>query len=136
MNRDQIFVSYSHADSEWLKRLQIVLTPLRRRGLLKVWADTDITPGQRWKEEIKQALAKAKVAVLLVSPDFLASDFIDKHELPPLLEEARKGGLTILWIPIRPSLYWETEIDHYQAVYDPRALTGLTTQAAKRCGTS
>ncbi len=129
MNRDQIFISYSHVDGDWLKRLQIVIAPLRRKGILKVWADTDIIPGQLWKEEIKQALARAKVAVLLVSPDFLASDFIDKHELPPLLEEARKGGLTILWIPIRPSLYQETDIVHYQAVYDPKTSLSLLSPA-------
>jgi formylglycine-generating enzyme required for sulfatase activity len=120
MARDQVFISYSHADSDWLERLQTMLVPLQRRGMLDVWADTRIQPGQLWKEEIQKALARAKVAVLLVSPDFLASEFIYENELPKLLEAASKEGLTILWIPVRPSLCKETAIARFQAAYDPK----------------
>ena len=73
MSRDQVFISYSQQDSHWLERLQTVLKPLQRQGMLDVWADTRIQPGQVRKEKIQQALARAKVAVLLVSPDFLES---------------------------------------------------------------
>jgi formylglycine-generating enzyme required for sulfatase activity len=128
MNRDQVFISYSHADSEWLKRLQTMLAPLQRQGALDVWADTRIQPGQLWKEEIEKALARAKVAVLLVSPDFLASEFIARHEFPTLLEAASKEGLIIFWVPVRHSLYEETDIARYQAAYDPR--TPLSTLTA------
>jgi len=120
MTRDQVFISYSHADSDWLQRLQTMLSPLQRQGTLDIWADTRIQPGQLWKEEIQKALARAKVAVLLVSPDFLASEFIHKDELPPLLEASRKEGLTILWVPVRHSLYKATTIAHFQAACDPK----------------
>lgn len=120
MVRDQVFISYSHADGEWLERLQIMLAPLQRKGAIDVWADTCIQAGQPWQEEIKKALARAKVAVLLVSPDFLHSEFIHKDELPPLLEASRKEGLTILWVPVRHSLYKATSIAHFQAVCDPK----------------
>ena len=66
------------------------------------------------------ALAQTKVAVLLVTPDFLASDFIHEHELGPLLKEAKRGGVTILWVPIHYSAYMQTELQFYKAVVDPR----------------
>ena len=85
MKRSQVFVSYSHADAEHLQRLRVHLRPFERAGLVDVWADTRLRPGQRWRQEIELALERAAVSILLVSADFLASDFVADNELPPLL---------------------------------------------------
>src|SRR5262245_50873128 len=81
----QVFISYSHKDKEWLERLLIFLNPLERNGIIKCWADTKIDAGGKWKQEIKQAIESASAAILLISADFIASDFIATDELPPLL---------------------------------------------------
>jgi hypothetical protein len=117
--RSQIFISYSHKDRKWLDMLQTTLKPLIRGGEIKLWDDTRIKAGSLWREDIEKALATAKAAVLLVSPDFLASDFISAHELPRLLEAAKDEGLKILWLAVRSSMYQNTEVERYQALNDP-----------------
>lgn len=122
----EVFISYSHADRKTLEELLLHLKPLRDRKLLDCWSDREIDAGQLWREEIERALGSAKVAVLLVSPSFLASDFIAQNELPPLLADAQRGKLTILWVPVSHSLYRHTEVAHYQAAHPSnRPLDGL-----------
>ena len=65
-----------------------------------VWSDTALRAGDAWREQIDAQLARCAVAVLLVSPNFLASSFIAERELPVILQRARAGNLRIVWIPL------------------------------------
>lgn len=127
-----VFVSYSHADAAWLERLKVHLRPLVRKGALNLWDDTRISPGQAWQEEVAAALARARVAVLLVSADFLASDFVVNNELPPLLHRAASGGVLILPVMIGHCLWEREELARYQCVNPPdRPLSSMTTADAE-----
>jgi hypothetical protein len=113
-----VFVSYSRRDKRWLKDLRTMLAPLVRDSVVDVWWDGAIKPSQRWREEIEAALASARVAVLLVSPHFLASDFIVNEELAFLLEAARQRRVDIHWALLAPCLYEKTPLKDLQALHD------------------
>lgn len=129
--RDQIFISYSSENKKWLQMLELYLKPLIASHKIKVWSDTQIQPGEQWKQEIDDALSSTRVAVLLVSPEFLASEFIGKVELPFLLEASNKGEIQILWIAVSPSAYKYTEIARFQAAIDPKEPLDTLTKAER-----
>lgn len=118
---NDVFISYSHDDKEWLDRLHKTLKPLLRNKTITPWDDTQIRVGAKWKDDIEKALSEAKAAVLLVSQNFLASDFIASEEVPELLKSASTKGLKIIWVPISDCLWEETEIANYQAAYSPKS---------------
>lgn len=119
-NSLSVFISYSHNDTVFLKRLQVHLKQLEREGRVDRWDDTRIKSGQDWKAEIKTALSKAGVAVLLLSADFLASDFIDSDEMPEILAAAEANGLTVLPVIVKPCRFTrDKRISKFQAVNDP-----------------
>lgn len=120
LTRTKVFISYSHRDAKWLARIETHLKPLKRKYEIDIWSDTKIKPGSNWKEEIAKAIKAAKVAILLVSADFLSSDFIASNELPPLLSAAEKEGALILPVILSPSYFSKTEtLSQFQAVNDP-----------------
>jgi hypothetical protein len=95
-----------------------MLRPLLRQNAISVWDDSHIKPGDQWQREIEQALARANVAVLLVSADFLNSDYIAEQELLPLLKAAKENGVTILWVYLKNCLFEETPVKDYQAAHN------------------
>jgi TIR domain len=104
-----LVISYSHQDEVLMRRLLSHLKPFVDLGMLWVFSDAAISAGSAFRGEILKAIDNAQVAVLLVSADFLSSDFIREVELPRILERHRAGELQILpvlvqdvawdWIP-------------------------------------
>lgn len=121
-----VFISYSHKDRRWLDDLHSMLSPLGEADSVQIWWDGKIKPSDEWRKEIENALSSARVAVLLVSRHFLASDFIAEVELPYLLEAARLHKVKILWLLVSPCLYEHTLLKDFQAVNDvARPLSSL-----------
>ena len=117
--RNHAFISYSHKDKRYLQELHNHLVPYVRSEMIDVWDDTLIQPGTKWQEEIEKALQSAKVAVLLVSSDFLASKFISNIELPLLLAANKQEGVIILPVIVRPCIFTNIDLTQIQSVNTP-----------------
>jgi hypothetical protein len=132
-----VFVCYAHADNEstdpgkrWLNRLLEQLQPLVLQDKVRAWSDTEIEIGEHWDKSIKAQLPVAKVAVLLVSPAFLASKYIRNSELPVLLMNAMNEGLTVLPVILRSCLFAETKFKYPDPASGPQELSLSIFQAA------
>lgn len=102
--RSKVFISYSHNDRDVMEKLYQHLTPYIRVEQLSAFIDTHLRLG-KWRSQIDTAIASTKVAVLLVSPDFLQSDFIVNKELLPFVRAAKKGDVVICPVLVSPCAY-------------------------------
>ena len=100
--RPTVFVSYSHQDEAWKDRLVKQLRVLELEGDLEVWDDRRIAAGDDWQAEIEEAMAEAQAAVLLISADFLISEFIRSKEVPELLRRHESEGLRVIPLIVDP----------------------------------
>jgi len=125
--RDQVFISYSHQDAEWMDKIRSHLTVIQQTDRLDIWSDERIEAGQYWQQEIDAAIAKARVAVLLLTPDFFSSKFIQNDELPKILKRHREDGLFLYAVPIRHGAYQQSVLGEIQhASDDAQPLGGLS----------
>jgi len=116
----KIFVSYSHRDSAWLDRFKEVIAPYLKteNAELELWTDAEIEPGDQWFSEISSALERAGVVVLLVSRNFLASEFIMTHELPRIMQAADDKSVRLFWVYLSPAATDAINLDRFQAAHD------------------
>jgi tetratricopeptide (TPR) repeat protein len=97
-----VFISYSHVDETWKDKLAIQLGVLAAESRLDVWDNRRIPAVGDWYPEIEQAMNAARVAVLLISADFLISRFIRGKEVPDILRRRKEEGLRVVPILVRP----------------------------------
>ena len=86
-----LFISYSHRDEVWRNELVRHLRVLERSGILRIWETSEIQAGANWAAEVMEKLQQADLAVILVSPDALASDYIVDKELGAVASEGVEG---------------------------------------------
>ncbi len=122
-----VFVSYSHEDKDALDTLMPYLKQLELNEHIELWSDRLIGVGEDWYAEIAEKLDSAKVAVLIITQNFLASRFCKHEEVPVLLQRARRGELAIFPV-LFETCFWEDEPWLRRLQMVPEASTPLDQQ--------
>lgn len=123
----RLFISYSHRDEKWYQKILLHLSPVLRNTEIIVFDDSIVRPGEDWRAAIEKAVTTSDMILILASPDYLASDYIQEQELPHLLRRAEENNAVILWVALSPAMYRESELKYYQSVNNPdRPLSSLS----------
>ena len=101
-SRIKVFYSYAHEDEACVEAIKSSLQPLRASGAIHEWYDRDIRPGQDWNRTIDKNLDESKIVLFLVSPDFVASDYIIGVEVKRAIELHWQRFTHIVPIIVRP----------------------------------
>ena len=98
----QVFVSYSYKDSTLREELETHLKILQRQGLIQTWSDRCLLPGDEWANAIDDNLNRADIILLLISADFIASDYCYELEMQQAMERHHQREATVIPILLRP----------------------------------
>ena len=123
----KVFYSYSHEDEELRKLLETHLSLLRRQRLINEWHDRCITAGYEWQDEIDQHLENAQLILLLISPDFIASDYCYEVEIKRALAKHDTGAARVVPIILRPADWQHSPFSKLQCLpTDAKPITTWT----------
>jgi TIR domain len=111
-----LFYSYSHRDEALRGELEAHLSFLRRSKLIAEWHDRMIGAGDEWKGQIDRQLASADIILLLVSADFIASDYCWGEEMTKALARHQLGEAKVIPVILRPCRWHRTPLGSLQAV--------------------
>ena len=123
----RVFCSYAHRDEHYLEVLKTWLVGLEREGLIEQWHDRMIPPGDEWEEAIAENLENSQLVLLLVTPDFMASQYIYEKEIDRAIERHKRGEARVIPIIVRPAPWEGTALDRLQAL--PKNARAITTWA-------
>ncbi len=112
----EVFCSYAHEDEAWLRKLETHLSLLKQQGLISLWHDRLISPGTNWVQAIDSRLETASVILLLVSADFLASDYCYSIEMKRALERQEAGEARVVPILVSHVDWSHAPFAHLQAL--------------------
>lgn len=115
-NKKSVFISYAHEDKDLQQRLRSHLATLRRSEKISDWSDQELLPGEAWEDKIVGKLRSADIILLLVSNDFINSDFIWENELPIALERHKRGEAIVVPVILRPCQWMELPIGRLQGL--------------------
>jgi hypothetical protein len=112
----KIFLSFSHKDDAFHERLDTALAGLKRSGLIQIWDDRRISPGADWEKKLSSKLDEAEIVLLLISPDFIASDYCVGREMRRAMENVEAGRQTVIPVILRPYVWPQAEFNKLQGL--------------------
>src|SRR5688500_17695326 len=125
----RVFYSYSHSDADLRDRLATHLAPLARKTQIAEWHDRKIAPGTDWNEEITSQLESADLVILLLSADFLASDYCFGVEITRALARLKAGEVRVAPIIVKPCLWEESVFSELQLLpQDAKPVSSFESQ--------
>lgn len=126
----ELFYSYSHKDQELREELQPHLASLKRQGSIAEWHDRKISAGTEWKGQIDDNLNRASIILLLISSDFLNSDYCYDKEMKRALERDAAREARVIPIILRPCDWTSSPLHSFRRFQKtrkplPRGATGM-----------
>lgn len=125
----QVLFCYAHEDETLLNKLKIHLITLQRQKIIQMWHDRDISAGSEWEREINKYLSIADIILLLISPDFMASDYCFDVEMVKAIKRHEHGEARVIPVILRPVDWQGTPLGTLQALpIDAKPITLWSNQ--------
>jgi TIR domain len=102
----EVFCCYAREDQAMLEHLKKHLAPLQRQGQITIWSDTNIDAGVEWERELHQHLERADIILLMISPDFMSSDYCYSTEMGRAIQRHNQGSVRVIPVLLR-STFWQ-----------------------------
>jgi hypothetical protein len=112
----EIFISYSHRDEKLRHELETHLSLLRRQGVINAWHDRMVPAGTEWADQIDEHLESAAIILLLISPDFMASDYCYETEMTRAIERHEARQACVIPVILRASDWKSAPFGKLQAL--------------------
>lgn len=117
----KLFISYSSRNTDFMRRLVTHLEPLKRNGTVELWHDRMIKPGTKWDDSIKEEMRKADLILFLLSPDFIAINYIFEFEIPQAIRQMESENSKLLFVELQPCSWDKTVLSRFQQTTNPTA---------------
>ena len=117
----RLFIAYSAKNTDFMKRFETHLEPLKHNGTIGLWYDRMIDSGTKWDESIREEIRTADVIIFLLSPDFIANSYFFKYEMPQAIKQVESENSKLFLVILQPCSWDRTILAGFQQTTDPYA---------------
>ncbi|GAA4397865.1 hypothetical protein GCM10023187_07770 [Nibrella viscosa] len=114
----KLFISYSSRNADFIRRFVTHLEILKSNGIIDPWYDRMIESGSKWDDTIRYEMKNADVIIFLLSPDFLATEYIMKTEIPLAIRQMEESRSKFFFIELQPCGWQRTDLAQFQQTDD------------------